>query len=263
MGFIVLPSISAGTSKARIGYENHLETASSVVATTEDADFPVANVYDWLTFDFFKPTGTGTTNIDATFAEPVTADYFAYYNQDLFNLSGIIKLQYWDGLAYQNCFAAISPADNSPQMKVFAAKTSDKWRVVVTCSSVFSLGCVSFGTHLALQYGMYLGWTPPVLARDTQLVTSRSDGGAFLGRSVIAKGIKTDLILQYATDLWTRTYWTPLIKHIEQKPFFFMPNVEDYPTEAAYCWVEEAIPPPTHTHFGFMGTTIPIKGLVE
>lgn len=263
MGLIILPSVSAGSSKARIGYENLLETATSVAATTADASYPVANIFDWLTCDFFKPTGTGTTNITAMFAAPVTADYFAYYNQNLYSLGGSIKLQYWDGAAYQDCFTAISPADNSPQMKVFTSQTSNQWCIVVSCSSVFSLGCVSFGTHLALQYGMYLNWTPPVLARDTQFNTNTADAGAFLGRSVVSLGIKTNLILQYAADGWTRTYWPPFIKHAEQKPFFFMPNVGDYPSEAAYCWADGDIPPPTQTQYGFMGTTIPIKGFVE
>ncbi len=263
MGLIVLPSLAEGTAKARIGYQNLMESATSVVATTEDANFPVANVFDWLTSDFFKPTGTGTTNIDVTMPGPVSADYFAYYNQNLDTLNGTIKLQYWDGAAYQDCFSVMSPADNSPQMRVFTSQMSDKWRVVITCSSVFALGCVSFGTQLALQHGMYLNWTDPVFARATELVTSKSDKGAFLGRSVRANGISTELILQYVSDTWMRSNWLEFIRHAEKKPFFFLPDIADHPTEAVFAWVEDAIPPPTHTNYGYMGATIPIRGLVE
>ena len=263
MGLIVLPSSNAGSSKARLGYENHMETATSVVASSEDAAFPVANCYDWLTCDFFKPAASGTVNIVVTLPAPASADYFAFYNQDLYSHSGTIKLQYWDGAAYQDCFSAISPVGNAPVFKVFPSKTSSLWRIVITSDAVFSLGVVSFGNQLILQHGMYLGWAPPSLARDTKLVTSTSDGGAFLGRSVIAKGIRTDLILQYATDSWVRTYWKAFVEHAEQKPFFFVPNIVDFPGEAALCWVQDSISPPQHTHYGYMGASIPVKGLIE
>lgn len=263
MGLIVLPSLADGTAKARIGYQNLMESATSVVPTSVNADFPVENLWDWLTSDFYKPTGTGTTDIVITMPAPVSADYFAFYNQNLFSLSGTIKLQWWNGSAYVDCFSAISPADNSPQMVSFASQTSDKWRVVISCASVFSLGCVSFGAQLALEHGMYLNWTPPKFGRSTQLVTSKADGGAFLGRSVIAKGVSTELILQYASDTWMRANWIDFVEHAEKKPFFFVPDIANHPSEAVYCWVEDNIPAPVHTNYGFMGATIPIRGLVE
>jgi hypothetical protein len=263
MGLIVLPSGNTGASKARIGYENLLESAATVTASSEDAANPVKNAYDWLTYDFFKPAAGGTVNIDAEFASEVTADYFGFYNQNLYQLGGSIKLQYWDGAAYQDCFTAILPADNSPQMKVFASQTSTKWRIVVQCDDVFALGCVSFGAHLPLQFGMYLNWTPPVLARNTKRLTNTSDTGAILGNSVIALGVKTNLVLQYATDAWVRANWLPFVKHMEEKPFFFVPNIVEYPFEAVFCQVDGDIPVPTHTHYGRMGVTVPVEGFVE
>jgi hypothetical protein len=250
------------TSNARIGYENLLENGT-VVASSEDADYPVENCYDWLTSDFFKPAASGTINIDLTLSGSDSADYFAFFAHDLYSHGGTIKLQYWNGSSYVNCFSAVTPTDNKPTFITFASQTSTKWRVVITCTSVFSIGVITFGAQLALEYGMYIGWTPAPFGRDPQLVTSKADGGGFLGRSRISNGVKTSLVLQGATDAWMRSNWLAFVEAAEQRAFFFVPDITNHATECVYCWVESSIPAPTHTNYGFMGVTIPLRGLVE
>ncbi|MBB4345132.1 hypothetical protein [Rhizobium leguminosarum] len=250
------------TSNARIGYENLLENGT-VTASSENVAYPVKNAYDWLTSDFFKPAASGTINIDLTLSVSDGADYFAFYGHDLYSHGGTIKLQYWNGSAYVDCFAAITPTDNSPRFVNFTSQASTKWRVVITCTSVFSIAVISFGAQLALEYGMYLNWTPPKFGRNTKLINSQSDGGAFLGRSVVSLGVRSSLILQYASDTWMRSNWLAFITHAEKKPFFFIPNVGTLPLEAVFAYTEDSIPAPLHTHYGHMGATIPILGMVE
>src|SRR5436305_2127158 len=100
------------TSHARIGYANLLESGT-VVASSEDASFPVANCYDWNTGDWYKSAAGGTITIDLTLPSPMTADYFAYYGQNLYQLSGTntIRLQYWNSGTgtYIDAFAAFHP----------------------------------------------------------------------------------------------------------------------------------------------------------
>ena len=247
---------------ARIGYQNLLESGT-VVASSENAGYPVENAYDWRTFDYFRPAAGGTISIDLTLSVAASADYFAFYGQDLSSLSGTIKLQYWNGSSYVDCFSAVSPIDNAPVMKFFTPQSSDKWRVVIVCASVFNIACIAFGTAMVMQQRAYLNWTPPALGRDTQLINSVSDGGAFLGRSIISKGIRTTLELQFTQEAWVRTNWLAFVRHAEQKPFFFAHNVETYPAEIAFLWVEDAIPPARNTHYGYMGASVPVKGLVE
>ncbi|RVD58857.1 hypothetical protein EN866_19545 [Mesorhizobium sp. M2D.F.Ca.ET.223.01.1.1] len=250
------------TSNARLCFENLLENGT-VVASSEDAANPVANAYDWLTSDFFKPAASGTINIDLTLSGADSADYFAFYGHDLYAHGGTIKLQWWDGASWVDCFTAVTPTDGTPQVVTFASQTSTKWRVVITCTSVFSIAVISFGAQLPLEYGMYLGWTPPKFGRNTQLTNSQSDGGAFLGRSIIAKGVKSSLDVQYASDAWMRANWLTFVEHAEQKPFFFVPNIGTYPGDSVFAFTDADIPAPTQTHFGRMGTSIPILGMVE
>jgi hypothetical protein len=262
LSFIILPGVS-GTDKCRLAYDNLLEQGT-VTASSEDADYPVENCYDWNTADYFRPAASGTVNIDVTLSGSSPANYLAFYNQDLYLNAGTIKLQYWNGSAYVDATTAYTPADNSPRVIFFDSQTSTKWRVVIACSVVFNIGVLSFGQYLAMQYGRYLNWAPPVLGRSTTLTNNLSDAGMFLGRSIVSKGISTNLILQYAQDSWVRANWLPFIKHVEQKPFFWVPNADDYPNEAVLCWTDgDTIPPPQHLQYGYMGATLAIRGLVE
>lgn len=262
MSVIVLPAGSSTANPCRLAFDNLMERGT-VVASSENADFPVENCFDWVTADYFKPAAGGTVNIDVTLSDAGTASYFAIYAQDLYLNGGTIKLQYDNGSGYVDASVGISPSDNAPRIVFFDPVTSADWRIVVTCPVVFSLGVVAFGEYLALQHGMYRDWTPPKLARATTLLNSVSDSGAFLGRSIISRGVRTVLRLQGATDEWARTYWEPFMRHAEQKPFFFAPDVETYPTECALCWVDGDMPPPVHTHYGYMGVDVPIRGLIE
>lgn len=262
MGLIILPSISEDSGKARIGYDNIAKLAT-ITPSSENASFPAENLIDWLPDDFFKPAGSGTITVTFELPSAQTADYFAFYNQDLYNHAGTIKLQYWDGAAWQDAFPAISPADNKPRMVFFTAQTSDEWRLVVTATGIFSLGVIAFGQHLALPNGMYRNWTPPVLADDDEVTNSESDNANFLGRSLVSRGAVTKLEINSVSDAWMRLQGRAFLDHAKVKPFFFVPNVVDYPSECTFCKTEGKIPPPVHSSYGYMSQSIPIRGRVK
>jgi hypothetical protein len=262
MSVIVLPASSSASNPCRVCYDNLLERGT-VTATSEHADYPVKNCYDGNTADFFRPAASGTVNIDLTLANAASANYLAFYAQDLFQNGGSIKLQYHNGSGYVDASDTASPADNSPRVIFFDSKTATLWRVVISCSAIFNIGVLAFGAYLPLRYGMYRGWTPPILARANKLLNNISDSGAFLGRTIISKGSQTSFVLQYASDGWVRDSWLPFMKYAERKPWFWVPHFRKYPTEAAFCQVEGDLTPPQHTHPGFMGCSFQVRALVE
>ncbi|MGX7703806.1 hypothetical protein [Methylobacterium sp. Gmos1] len=263
MTLFILPSSTTAQNPCRIAYDNLLERGT-VTASSENAAYPVANAYDWLTCDFFKPAAAGTVYINLTLTMPGSANYLAVYNQDVYKYGGTIGLQYYNGTTWVDATSGVAPANNAPRIVFFDTKTATQWRLVIICTQVFSLGVVSFGQYLALPYGMYLGWAPPRFARATRLTTSLSDGGAFLGRSVLANGIRTTLVVQFVPTAWMEANWLPLVRHIERKPFFFAPQVVKRPLDVALVWSEDEVPAPTFTHYnGYMGATLNIRGVVE
>ena len=82
-------------NKAIICYDNVLTSPllTSVVATTEQAGFSVANAYDWYTTSYWSPTpASGYHFFTASFSSPVTADYLAIYRHNLGTVGGIFIL---------------------------------------------------------------------------------------------------------------------------------------------------------------------------
>lgn len=60
-----------------------------------------------------------------------------------------------------------------------------------------------------------------------------------------------------------RANWPAFQAHATAKPFFWLSNARDYPTDAVLCWTNGSIPPPQHTNPSRMGTTIRVDGVKE
>lgn len=252
---------STGGNKARIMYENLLVNGT-VTASDEDTNNPVENLFDYRTDDFFKQGSAGITNVDLTLTGSDSANYFAFYNSDLADNSGTIKLQYWNGSTYVDATSTITVTSAAPYVEFFDSKTSDKWRIVITSSAPSSVGLASFGEYLGIERGLYIGFTEPLLARETELLDNTTDGGNYIGQSLISKGVATNLNIEFASDDWVRQSWLPFVKHAETKPFWVSWDATNYATEVAYCKASN-IGKPVHTHYGFMAVNLGVRGLVE
>lgn len=255
---------SVTSNVVRIGYENLFESASTVVASSEDADFPVENAYDWITTDFFNPASVASdVTITLTFGSSVDADYFAIYAHNLDETGGTYKLQYWDGATWQDAFSVVTPTNGKPRMNFFTSQTSTQWRVVFTATSIFSVGVISFGARLTFENGIWQGFTPPPFADNSTLLTSISDNGAFIGRSVTRNGVRFTIPMTHASLGWMRSDWQPFLEHALTKPFFFSWDASAYPTEVAYCWCENSIGTGTNTHHNRMAHELQVEGMIN
>lgn len=253
-----------------IAYDNLLEQGVVTVSNNsfgqpnEDAANPVENGYDWLATDFYKPNELGTVFINLTLPTPRPADYLAFYAHNFHAAPASIQLQYYDGASWLDATAEVTPYNSAPRVIRFVEVTATEWRLrIVAGVELPSLGVVSFGKAMRPAHGVYLNYSEPLVSRAPELINSVSEGGVFLGRSVIHQGFRTNLVLQYARDAWVREIWMPFVRHAECKPFFYLWNTQDYPDEAAFCWAEGEITPPSHTHYGFMGTSFTIRGHTE
>ena len=251
-------------------FDNLLEQGTVTVGNNtlgqanEDPQNPIENLFDWLATDFYKPNELGTINIDLTLSSPAPADYLAIYAHDLHTAPATLKLQYWNGSTWIDAAPALAPTTGAPLVVTFTEQTSDKWRLVLTAlSEIPSIGVCAFGKAMRPVHGNYLGYSEPLMARAPELINSVSEGGAFLGRSVIHQGFRTNLVMQYETDAWVRAYWLGFVRHAEQKPFFYVWNLRDYPEEAAFCWADGEIAPPSHSQFGYMSASFSVRGHTE
>jgi len=236
------------TSNALICYTNLAESPLLTVVTASSAatGYIAANAWDWLTTTYWSPTSNGVQFLLFAFSWPVGADYFAMYRHNLGTVGASVKLQHSvDAVTWIDAFPAVSPDDNEIVLRAFTGVHRTFWRILFDLgSSAASLfvGIVAFGPRLTTEYGMPAGFVVPRHSRSTQILNSKTEGGQFAGRSIIARGARSTITIRNATQAWARAYWEPFVRHAELKPFFFSRNHTDYPEDAVYCWTDGEIP---------------------
>lgn len=226
-------------AKTKIGYQNLIETATLITVTDEAIGFEKELAYNWRTFDGWKPITAGVVHytIDLGTAQPV--DYWGLNSHTLGTNGGSIKLQYSSDnfAADTNDFdVLISPADDKTLFQSLALPiTARYWRFEVTSTPVSILAVLSLGLALESARGTEVGFVLPRQARMNTVIGNVSDGGAFLGRSVIRRGFKSQINYSIQTLAYARGEWNTFLDHAELKPFFFSwnPKYDD----PVYCWM--------------------------
>lgn len=249
---------------AYIAWQNHVLDAVSVTGPAAEPNYPVSSMFNYFTFDGFKPVSAGVSNVDITMTAPVNCDYFAFYNTDLFENSGSILLQYFDGAVFVDCFTAIAPTDNSPQLILFPEVSSDQFRIVIDSPVTASIvSAVTFGQVLQIPNGLGLSFNSPQNSQQYKITSNQSETGNFIGRSVRKEAspfnIGTEL-LQYD---WFVANWRPFLRHAERRPFFFKWSDSTYSDESVFCWTEETINDPQWIDQHFMSFELALRGLVS
>jgi len=249
-----------------IGYSNLLElTAGTVTASSEAAGYAKENAFDWLTHDFWKPSSvTAYLNLDA--GSSVTADYFAVAAHDLGDNAATIGLEYADDSGYSvnltDAFTPVAPSNNKPIFRAFTSVSRRYWRVKIT-GAVASLGVVSFGDRLELPRGIAAPFDLITESRESKVLNSKTEGGQFVGRSIIRQGASGSLQLQALTEAWIRSNWPNLSAHMESKPFFLQWDNANYPNETALIWLQGEPPTPKYTDPLYLSVSLKFNGMVR
>lgn len=241
-----------------IGYNNRLEEGTVAGDGTDKQ-----NAYDWFTHDAWI-TGAGSGYLEVTLASPAPVDYLAVARHTIFTQGGAVKLQHDPGGGYVDLPNSIyTPPDDSPFMVIFDAVTSTKFKLVVSgLAAAAELAVVSFGARLQLERGAQAGFTSPMWGRRDTIRPATSEGGEMIGRSLIRTGSSGQLALAHLTESWLRAYFDPFVQHAREKPWFFLWNGQDYPTEVALLQTTST-PRPEYEDRGRQSVTISYEGIAE
>jgi hypothetical protein len=248
---------------AYIGYNNLLESAT-VTVTSAASGYPKENAYDWLTSDWWKAAAAGTVYLTADFGEAKTFDSWGLAAHNLPDNSGTIKPQYSsNGSDWSDFDTVQTPADGSPIFRKVTSRTVRYARWEISSTGAASLiGSLFIGPALALPEPMGDGWYPPRLAADDVLYNNETDGGAFVGRSVVRAGLSFTIDQDLITRAWIDANWESLAAHIRTKSFYFSWDAETYPGEAVFCWLNaKKVPRPQHSSPMYLKFSIPVKGI--
>lgn len=240
-----------------IGYDNLL-TQGTVTANGSNG----ANAYDWMQDDVWT-TAAATGTIESDMGTSTACDYWAISTHTCATRSCTVKMQYWTGAAYAD-IAGSSRALTGTDVTVFVpfSKTfATKFQMVITTDgTAATVGVVSFGARTELQYGIKPSYAPPRFARRDEIYNNISQGGKFLGRSLVRTGVTGTLNMTDIPEGYMRTDIDPFITASRTQGWFLLWNPADYPDEAAYCWTT-GTPMPEQTGAQLTNVTIDYEGV--
>ncbi len=249
--------VGTGPAKPRVLYNNLMRTGSpSSVAVSSEPDptnYPYQRAYDDRPYTYWK-AAAGTQYMTFVFPSAKEVSDYGIFSNNLAEVGATIQLEYSiDGGVNWVAFAAAeAPTDTTPIYRYGAAISANRWRwKIVSAADVF-IGCLSFGVGFSFQRGCWVGFSPPKLARETELTNNVSQNGVWLGRSVIRNGAKFSFDLDKLTAAWVNEVWYAFILHAERRPWWLLWEVTSHPAEAAFCWATGRIAKPSNSHPNFM-----------
>lgn len=280
MALVITGSLALGTTAAetalkqpRIGYENRCRNSNcTITSSTQETDADDDSVINGLTWDYWQPTTVPGT-ITFTFTEAITATYCGIAGHTLTETGNQVELHYWDAAASPAAWVSLgsvspgSETGNKTIMFLFDSTSSAIWRLTVsggTGDTMPVLGVVNIGEALVLQRNIYGGHTPITLSKNTVIRPQKSEGGQFLGRSIIREGASTTISLTNLTAPWVRSDFYPFMESARTYPFFFAwrPTAA-YADEVGYVWTDTDIRVSNNGQANLMDTSFSVEGFVE
>lgn len=227
------------TFPPRLGVHSLLrEAGAAVTASAETTSGEKENAYkEGLTYDFWRP-GVGGVNWLRCHLEKgaQAANYVGIAAHDLHLYNASVKMQHSTdgGATWTDSSSAFSPGSSAPILILYDDTFAADHRLHITTIGAPSIGVVNFGRILKLTAPIAGAWTPPHLARANRYVTEISEGGAFLGRSLIANGASLALEIDALSMPWLRAEWEGTVRLLETRGFFFAArDLADYGGVAA------------------------------
>lgn len=297
MPVIVSPALAAAESfafpltHARIGYQTFVPD-STITASTEAAGFPASAVALSMTYEKWKPTALPAT-IEFVLPADSDSDYVGIAAHTLGSAGCTVAVEYAysltegetaffqshneldGGPSLSMDFAAqeyelleesytaaetIAPSDDSAIMVLVKETMARYWRLTITGSTIPEIGVVYIGKVLAMQRMIYGGHSPGTLSRQTDIRPTRSEGGQFLGRSIIRQGLATSFQWENLKAQWYRDNFDPFVEAARTAPFFIAWRPEDFPREVIYCWTSSDISPSNQGVKDFMSVGFSAQG---
>ena len=213
------------TFAPRLGAHTLLREASvGVSASADTTGGEKENAFaEGLTFDFWRPGTAGTHWLRASFGAARLSNYLGIAAHNLHQQGAVVKMQHSTdgGVTWTDSSEDFLPATSSPILILYTDVFAAEHRLLIVSTGAVSIGAVHFGEILALDAPLAAPWKPPHLARENRYLNEMSEGGAFLGRTVIAEGAKLELEIPGVGMVWARDKWEDTVRLIETRPFFF------------------------------------------
>lgn len=254
-----LPGADEPLTHARIAHAGNWLSGGTVTASTTATGFYSDGPDNSLTYETWKPTASPAT-WEYDHGSSVETDYCGIAAHDLGTQSATVAVQA-EISAVWTTLVSISPTTDEPILAIFEPRTQQKWRLSITYAGTApTIGVIKFGSALQMERPLYGEYTPPNLARVTQLRSNYSETGEFLGRTKQRTHLGFPIQWPLLTRSWVDANWLPAVKQMETEPFFLAPMPSVY-GDVAYCQTDGDIAAPRQTANGYLTAALQLRGL--
>jgi hypothetical protein len=163
-----------------------------------------------------------------------------------------------------NVMATRQPTSDAPMLVLFDVVVSDRISVTVTIPSgadMPRIATIAFGEALVFERSVYGGHSPFALNENQTVLSNRSEGGQFLGASVVRRGFGGSLSINHLRAAWAREFMPAFIQGTESMPFFLAWRPETYPDEVAYCYHTAAVSLSNMGMRDYMAAALSLEGM--
>lgn len=239
---------------ARIGYES-IAYGKTPTASSAASGYPAIAATYPTTYEYWQPnTVPATWAIDN--AVPVACDFVGLVGD--FN-GGTVDVQYSDdGSSWTTQVSG--QITGRVTMFLFESVTARYWRIQVT-NQIPSVSVVYIGKALAMQRRIYQGHSPLTLSRNTELTNNISEGGQYLGRSIVRQGVATDAAWSHLKADWYRSNFDPFVQSARTLPFFFAWRPSQFPQELGFVWTDGDVQPTNSGPKDYMSVSLNMRGI--
>lgn len=245
------------TNTPRVIWETLTDSSlfTGVVASSDVEGFEPENVYDYKMSTFWEATSPDE-NIDFEFSSPVTADCLFFIGSTIAEEGHDWSFQYWNGAIWVDLIADTTPTNDKGIFQFFNAQAATKFRFNIKQGggggAKTFISNILFGEFLLWERGLQPGFAFPEDSDAPDILNSTTQGGNFIGRTLLGPNAVVSCNVQNMTPGFVASDWNKFTRHMQQKPFGFLPDPANRPTQAAYAWTEGPPGPRPSTQIGFI-----------
>lgn len=203
---------AAGTGYIRVG--GYDLTGASTVYTGTDRTLKVLRVASHIS----------TATLDLSLFGAAEVECVAVAGHNLGDSGGRLTLRHdSNDDAVYTTYGFIDFSDNSPLMYFQSGITSTEWRLLVSRAVLPEIAVIWLGAPLKMQRGIYAGFAPSRMNRNTEILGNLSGSGQLLGRSKQRTTLNASFTWQRLTYSWVRANLdgpNGLIQAAESEPLF-------------------------------------------
>jgi len=254
-----------------IGYSNILQRADAVIVpSSEVVGDEAANAASWNGAQRWQAGGIGTQSLTISFPLNISVNSWGVYRHNFGDNNGNLTVEAQtspDGSAWTTLGSQVTPADGDfdTLYQIHGSIVQvDFFRLLITGAEVAPfLSNLFFGLSTKLFGSPETGWVPPSVAFNDKLITNVSDGGNFVGRSLIRKAMRTSFNISVVEANFALNDWKTVLEAVQEHAFYFSWDSVNFPTDVAFCWTDRGVQGPSFTSPKHMSTRLSFDAIVS